>query len=99
MSLSKEAITLANLHAQGPTLRSIIWYPISCELIGALIYMLSQIKCPRITPDCFEEAEQLIRKYCSDAHWEFVWSSIKEQNIKKQYWIEYTGLYSKRNRY
>ncbi|CAP27602.1 Protein CBG07482 [Caenorhabditis briggsae] len=102
VTLSKEAVTLATTFMHKVQLYELsqrevfvksrtIWYPISSEHIGALIYMLSRIKCPRITPDCFEEAEQLIRKYCSDAHWEPVWSSIKERNINQQYRIEYTG--------
>ncbi|CAO4387322.1 unnamed protein product [Caenorhabditis nigoni] len=101
-SLSKEAVTLATTFIHKVQLYDLsqkdvfvksrtIWYPITAELIGALIYMLARIKCPRIQPECFEEAEGLIRSYCRDPHWEPVWQAIKERNIKKEYRMDYTG--------
>ncbi|CAO4371555.1 unnamed protein product [Caenorhabditis nigoni] len=81
--LSKEAVTLATTFIHKVQLYELsqrtIWYPITAELIAA------RIKCPRIEPNCFEEAEELIRSYCRDPHWEQFWRSIEEQNIRDGY--------------
>ncbi|PIC21141.1 hypothetical protein B9Z55_026091 [Caenorhabditis nigoni] len=101
-SLSKEAVTLATTFIHKVQLYDLsqkdvfvkyrtMSYSITAKLIGALIYMLARIKCPRIQPDCFVEAEELIRSYCKDPHWQPVWQSIKETTIQKQYRIDYPG--------